>query len=194
MHPAYGATGDQGPARRRHTRHWDNDPVSFHGHSLQEPAFPDDDGTAAPEVSAALAAYDTDPRAGHAAALAVLQDSRLLVPVVATLGEVEYDEQGLARDKSSEMAAVLITGRDGRTALLAFTCTDAMAAWNPQARPVAVSAREAARSALHDGASAVVVDVAGPALFAIGGQELSDLADGLVLRRVEGGWGWTRPL
>src|SRR5690242_9975111 len=76
--------------------------VSFHGHGLQQPAFPDDDGTADPAVTAALAAYDADPAAGHAAALAALQDSRLLVPVVATLGEVEHDEQGLAHDKSSE--------------------------------------------------------------------------------------------
>ena len=168
--------------------------MSFPGHGLQQPAFPDDDGTADPAVTAALAAYDADPAAGHAAALAALQDSRLLVPVVAMLGEVEHDEQGLAHDKSSEMAAVLITGRDGRTALLAFTSTAAMAAWNPQARPVAVSARDAARSAVHDGADALVVDLAGPAMIAVDGQDLRDLADGLVLRRVEGGWGWTRSM
>jgi hypothetical protein len=168
--------------------------VSFHGHGLQQPAFPDDDGTADPAVAAALAAYDADPAWGHPAALAALQDSRLLVPVVATLGEVEHDEQGLAHDKSSEMAAVLITGRDGRTALLAFTCTAAMAAWNPTARPVAVSARDAARSAVHDGADALVVDLAGPAMIAVEGQDLRDLADGLVLRQVEGGWGWTRSM
>jgi SseB protein N-terminal domain len=110
------------------------------------------------------------------------------------LTEVEHDEQGLARDKSSEMAAVLITGRDGRTALLAFSSVDAMRAWNPEARPVAVSAREAARAALDDGAAAVVVDVAGPVLFPVEQEDLRDLADGLVLRRVEHGWGWTRPL
>ena len=168
--------------------------MSFHGPSLQEPAFPDDDGRAAPEVVAALAAYDADPGSGHHAALAALQDSRLLVPVVAVLTEVEHGEDGLARDKSSEMAAVLITGRDGRRALLAFTSTETMRAWNPEARPVAVPAREAARSALHDQADALVVDVAGPALFAIEEEDLRDLAEGLVLRPVEGGWGWTRPL
>lgn len=168
--------------------------MSFHGASLQEPAFPDDDGSAVPEVAAALAAYDADPAAGHRAALAALQDARLLVPVVAVLTEVEHDEAGRARDKSSEMAAVLVTGRDGRKALLAFTSVDSMRAWNPEARPVAVPAREAARSALHDDADAVVVDIAGPALFPIEGQDLQDLAEGLVLRPVEGGWGWTRSL
>jgi hypothetical protein len=168
--------------------------VSDLGRVIAEPEFPDDDGSAAPDVATALAAYDTDPGSDHHAVLAALQDSRLLVPVVAVLTEVEHDEQGLARDKSSEMAAVLVTGRDGRKALLAFTSTEAMRGWDPQARPVAVNAREAARAALHDGADALVVDLAGPVLFPVEGEDLRDLAEGLVLRRVEGGWGWTRPV
>ena len=42
--------------------------------------------------------------------------------------------------------------------------------------------------------SAGGMNVAGPALFPIEGQDLHDLAEGLVLRPVEGGWGWTRSL
>jgi hypothetical protein len=168
--------------------------MSFQGRALAEPEYPDDDGSADADVATALAAYDADPQAGHRAALAALQDSRLLVPVVATLGEVEYDERGLAHDKTSDMAAVLITGRDGRTALLSFTSTASLQAWNADARPVGVPARQAARAALQDGADALVVDLAGPVLFAVEGQDLRDLADGLVLRRVEGRWGWTRPV
>lgn len=168
--------------------------MNTHGRDLAAPAFPDDDGSAPVAVAAALAAYDADPAGSHAAVLAQLQDSRLLVPVVATLGDVEHDEQGLAHDKSSDMAAVLVTGRDGRTALLAFTSTEAMQHWNPQARPVSVPTRQAARAALQDGAEALVVDLAGPVLFAVEGQDLRDLADGLVLRPLDGGWGWTRPM
>jgi hypothetical protein len=166
---------------------------------LAEPEFPDDDGSAAPEVSAAFASYEAEPAAGRSAALAALQDSRVLVPVVATLGQVEYDAQGLAHDKASDMAAVLITGRDGRKALLSFTSTASMRAWNPEARPVAVNARQAALAALQDGADALVVDIAGPTLFAIERQDLRDLAAGLVLRRVSARsgrdeWGWTRSM
>jgi hypothetical protein len=168
--------------------------VSAHRRSIAQPGYPDDDGSAAPEVTAALAAYDADSDAGHQPALAVLQDSRVLVPVVAVLGEVEHDEHGLARDKTSDMAAVLMTGRDGRTALLGFTSTSTMHAWNPQARPVAVTARDAARSALQDGADALLLDVAGPAMFVVEGEDLRDLAAGFELRRVGDGWGWTRPL
>ena len=79
---------------------------------LLGPAYPDDTGAVGDEVAAALTAYDaarTDARA-YAEVVAALQRGRLLVPVVAVLGEVEVDEAGLARDKSSDMAAVLLTG------------------------------------------------------------------------------------
>jgi hypothetical protein len=173
--------------------------MSTSGRRIAEPEFPDDDGTAPARVTEALAAYDADPGPARSQALAALQDTRLLVPVVAHLGEVELDEQGLAHDKTSDMAAVLITGRDGRTALLSFTSTATMHAWNPDARPVAVSARQAARAALQDGADALVVDLAGPVLFAVDGDDLRDLAAGLELRQVTGpageaGWGWTKGL
>lgn len=164
---------------------------------LAEPAYPDDDGTADPAVTAALAAYASG-EGTFSEALAVVQVSRVLVPVVAVLGEVEYDERGLARDKTSDMAAVLLTGRDGRTALLGFTSTTAMRTWNPQARPVSVPCRHAARAALQDGAAALVLDVAGPVSLAVEGEDLRALAEGLELRRVEvdgrQGWGWTRAM
>lgn len=168
--------------------------MNSHGRDLAAPAFPDDDGSAPPAVRAALAAYDADPASGHAAVLAQLQDSRVLVPVVATLGEAGTDDRGLVHDKNSDMAAVLVTGRDGRTALLAFTSTATMQEWNPGARPVSVPTRQAARAALQDGADALVVDLAGPVLFAVEDQDLHDLADGLVLRQLDEGWGWTRAL
>jgi hypothetical protein len=161
---------------------------------IPDPGFADDDGNAPAEVAAALAAYDAAPQDRYAATLAVLQDSRVLVPVMAVLGEVEYDENGLAHDKTSDMATVLITGRDGRTALLSFTSTETLAAWNPEARPVAVDLRKAALSAIQDGADALVIDIAGPVLFAVEGPELRSLAEGLVLRQVEDGWGWTRSM
>ncbi|MFL6174904.1 MAG: SseB family protein [Marmoricola sp.] len=161
---------------------------------IPDPGFADDDGNAPAGVPAALAAYDEAPEALHAQTLALLQETRVLVPVVAVLGEVEHDENGLAHDKTSDMATVLVTGRDGRTALLAFTSTASLLAWNPEARPVAVELRKAALSAIQDGADALVVDIAGPVLFAVEGPELRSLAEGLALRRVEDGWGWTRTM
>ncbi len=164
--------------------------------SIPDPGFAGDDGGVAPVVAAALAAYDTAPEGRqHVEALAVLQDSRVVVPVVAVLGEVEHDDRGLARDKTSDMAAVLMTGRDGRTALLAFTGSASLASWSAsraggEARPVPVTLRQAARAALQDGASALLLDVAGPVLFAVEGEELAALAAGHRLVAVEDGTGW----
>ena len=159
---------------------------------IPDPGFADDDGAVDAEVSAALTAYDAAPgdRDRALAATVALQDSRVLVPVVAVLGEVEHDERGLAHDKSSDMAAVLMTGRDGRTALLAFTGSGPLRTWDPDARPVPVTLADAAAAAVQDDA-ALLVDVAGPVLFAIEGEDLARLAAGeRLLRLADGGWGW----
>ena len=161
-------------------------------HAIPDPGFPGDDGRAAPEVTGALEAYAADPDGLHHQTLAVLQDSRVLVPVVAVLGEVEHDAAGLARDKTSDMAAVLMRGRDGRLALLGFTGTEAMRRWDPDARPVPVTARQAAEAALHDGAAALVLDVAGPVLLAVEGEDLRSLAEGYRLVATGDRWAWAR--
>ena len=177
--------------------------------SIPDPGFADDDGGVDPVVATALAAYDrageADERSAHLDALAVLQDSRVLVPVVAVLDEVEYDAppgggagSGLPREKSSDMAAVLMTGRDGRTALLAFTGTTSLDRWaqtydGGEARPVPVPARQAARAALQDQAVALLVDVGGPVLFVIEGEDLRSLAAGHRLLRLDGRWAWVQP-
>ena len=109
--------------------------------TIPDPGFADDAGEADPRLARAL----TDRAAGTAgsgAVLALLQDARLLVPVVAVLGEVEVDEQGLAHDKSSDMAAVLVQAPDGSTGLLAFTSTASMARWDPAGQAGAGAGRD----------------------------------------------------
>ena len=138
------------------------------GRVVPDPGFAGDDGAADPRLRAALEAYAADPTR-QLEVFVALQATRLLVPVVAVLGESEADEAGLAHDKSSDMATALLTGRDGRQALLAFTGLDALAAWRPDARPVPVTAALAARSALQEGAAALVVDVAGPTTYVVEG-------------------------
>lgn len=159
---------------------------------IPDPGFAGDTGAADPTLESALAAYARGDGT-HADALMVLQDTRLLVPVVAMLGEVEYDERGLAHDKSSDMAVVLVQGADGRTALLAFTSTDALTRWNRDARPVPVAAPLAARAARQDAAAAIVVDIAGPSSLVIEGEDLDALAAGWRLTRAGGRLAWIGP-
>ena len=159
---------------------------------IPDPGFAGDDGAAPAGLASALAAWSAG-RASYAEALAVLAQARLLVPVVAVLGEVEYDEAGLAHDKTSDMATVLLQGADGRLALLAFTGTEALRAWNPDGRPVPVATVLAAQSALQDGAAALVVDVAGPVRFVVQGDDLERLAGGWTLAQAGERVVWIRP-
>jgi hypothetical protein len=160
---------------------------------IPDPGFAGDTGEVPEALAGALAAYAGDPAAARPLVLAALQDARLLVPVVAVLGEIEHDEAGLAHDKSSDMAAVLLQGADGRLALLAFTGTSALTGWNPEARPVPVPARVAAQSAVQEGAAALVVDVAGPVSFVVEGEDLQGLARGWRLARIGERAAWIRP-
>ena len=160
--------------------------------SIPDPGFAGDDGAVDPAVAQALARYDADP-GELLTTLAVVQHARVLVPVVAVLGEVEHDEHGRAHDKTSDMATVLMEGADGRKALLAFTGMAPLHRWDAAARPVPVALRLAARSALQDGADALVLDVAGPTLFPVEGEVLRALAEGFTLVQLDDGWGWARP-
>jgi SseB protein N-terminal domain len=127
--------------------------------------FRDDHGAADPGLAVALAAYQ-EGRGSEQAALAALSAARLLVPVVA---------QKSGQD--SEMALPTLIGRDGRPALPAFTCTEALARWREDARPVPAESVRVWQAALADGC-AVVIDVAGPVPLAVEGARLAALAEG----------------
>lgn len=162
------------------------------GRPIPDPGFAGDDGAPSHRLAIALAAWDAG-RAPYSEVLLALEGARVLVPVVAVLGDVEHDADGLAREKSSDMATVLLQGADGRLALLAFTGTPALRQWDPTARPVPVTARLAAEAALQDGAAALVLDVAGPVRLVVEGPDLEGLAGGWTLARVGDGTAWIRP-
>ncbi len=136
---------------------------------LSPQQFPGDDGSADPDLAAALAGGDVE------AVVAALGGARVMVPVVAVLGESGQSSlTGLATDKSADMALVTLTAPDGRQALPVFSSTAALAAWDDRARPVPVHARRAALSAVDDGCQLLVVDPGGagvlvprPALWAL---------------------------
>ena len=135
--------------------------------------FRHDDGAADPRVSQALSAY-LDGKGSEQAALVALAAARLLVPVVAVLADGSASAQG---DKNSEMVLPTLIGQDGRPAVLAFTCLDALTRWRPSARPVPAEADRVWRAAVADGC-AVVIDVAGPVPLAVEGDRLAALAAG----------------
>lgn len=161
--------------------------VPWAGRTLSPSGFEADDGSADSRLAAALADYAAGT-ADLAAVVAALADVRVLVPVVAVLGEGEHadatgpDGQRLASDKTADMALVTMRARDGRTALPVFTSVASLASWDRTARPVPVEARRAALSAVDEGCSLLVLDPAGPATAVVPRPALWSLAQGI---------GWT---
>ena len=163
-----------------------------------EARYRDDTGEASPAVAAALAAYAAGTGSEHAV-LAALDGSRLLVPVLAIPAKEVGATAGsaadggrtgpdgrariLAGEKHSEMATPALMGRDGRRALVAFTCADAVRRWQPEARPVPVPAGAVFQAAIEESA-AVVVDIAGPVPLVVEGARLAALAGGGPLPRM----------
>ncbi len=144
-----------------------------------------DDGQPDARLMAALAADDGSP-AGRSEVWAALATARVFLPLAAR----RHGSAGSAAD----MALVLIGSTSGARALPAFADGHAVQRWRAEARPVPVTGPEACRTALDDGAQALLLDPTGAAL-AITGSELSEIAagrvpvagTGLSSRRVQGG-------
>lgn len=128
--------------------------------------FEDDDGAADAGYLRALAALATGD-GDEAAVVAALATARVFVPILATLAEEGEGAHGLHADKQADMALVTLKAPDGRTAMPVFTSAAALAAWHPEARPVAVYAARAALSAVAEGAELLVLDPGSQVTFVV---------------------------
>ncbi|WP_431681963.1 SseB family protein [Kitasatospora sp. KL5] len=144
--------------------------------NIPNPGFADDDGTADPRLTRALDAWAGDG-AREPELLEALTPSRLMVPIVAVLGEVEIDANGLKHEKTSDMAVPVIEAADGRRALPAFTSLETMARWRADARPAPVAAPQAAMVAYSERADTLLVDPAGPVTYQLTGARLRAVAE-----------------
>ncbi|WP_316520292.1 SseB family protein [Kitasatospora brasiliensis] len=149
---------------------------AFVGKSIPNPGFSDDDGTADPALTEALARWSQD-RAAEPEVLAALTPTRLMVPIVAILGEVEVSPDGHRHEKTSDMAVPVLEAPDGRRALPAFTSLDSLTRWRADARPAPTAAPQAAMVAYSERADTLLIDPAGPVPFLLSGARLRALAE-----------------
>lgn len=148
--------------------------------------FLGDDGSPDPLVRAAITAV-TD-HVSYSRAVAALCASRLLMPIVASGDETGHHDP----DRRADMAAVTLT-EAGVTYLLAFTGMDAMRDWQADARPVPCHLDELAASVEPAGATELLLDLAGPTPFVLGGDMVALIADGNALVEFEDGdFAWIR--
>lgn len=161
------------------SRFTDSAGVPWEGRHFDANAFASDDGGADPELILLIAELkraaerelaDSQEESLSRAALAQarqnsaravherLAHARLLIPLLAELGEAELGAHGQTVEKSAELAIVNVQGPDGLTALPAFTSVSTMGQWNVTARPVPASAQRVALAALTEGTTRVVLD------------------------------------
>lgn len=136
------------------------------GRSFEPNANAGDDGSAPPELLAEIARF-RDGTSDAAAVVRVVAESRLLIPLLAVLGESGVNAQGRTVDKSQELSIVTVEGPDGRTVLPVFSSVAAMAAWNSDARPVPATGPRVAVAAVSEGTELVVIDPTSDTEFAI---------------------------
>jgi len=162
MSPAAEPPGSALPPREAS----DSAGVPWAGRTLTGQPFAGDDGTTDAGLLAALTGWrETGDAAALTDVVRAWAPTRVLVPIVAVLGEgdeVRAAAEHGQGDKSADMALVTITGRDGRRILPTFSSTAALAAWNPTARPVPVEAARAAQAAVLEGCDVIAIDPAGP--------------------------------
>ncbi|WP_130013773.1 SseB family protein [Serinicoccus sediminis] len=151
--------------------------VPWAGRTLTGTGFDGDTGDADAALAALLAGDRPDP----VQVVAAVAEARLVVPIVAVAAEVD-ESSGLPADARSDMASVTLVAPDGSSrALPAFTSTQALAAWDPAARPVPVTAQRAAQAALQEGCDVIPLDLPpapGAAAWTLTGSMVRALATG----------------
>ncbi len=140
--------------------------VPWAGRSFDENPYAEDNGEADSKLVAAIEAL----RAGTGSAEQVVvafRDARLLIPLLADLGESGEGAHGQTVDKSADLSIVTVATPDGLDGLPVFSSVAAMAAWNPTARPVPSSAPRAALAAAQEGNTRIILDPGSPTEFVL---------------------------
>ncbi|KQQ04162.1 MULTISPECIES: SseB family protein [unclassified Rathayibacter] len=147
------------------------------GRHFEPNAAGDDDGSAPAVVMRALAAFAAG-ESGPESVVDALREARLLIPLVAHLGEEAEGVGGLRADKTQELSIVTVAGPDGRNVLPVFSGVDAMRRWDPDARPVPVDGRRAALAAVAEATELMVLDPASEHEFGVRRPALWAIAEG----------------
>lgn len=149
-----------------HGRPTDSAGQPWEGRSFGETAFADDDGTAPAELSAAVQRF-REGSADETVVVDAVRTSRLLIPLMAKLGESGVNDRGVTVDKSAELSIVTVAGPDGRNVLPVFSSVEAMGRWNAKARPVPADGVRVALAAADEGTDLVVLDPTSKTEFVI---------------------------
>lgn len=161
-----------------HDKFHDSAGVPWEGREFSQNNWTQDDGSTPRLLGEAL-----EGELDKVKLFSALAQSRLLIPLLAELGESGIGVHGQTVDKSADLAIVAVSTPDGKSAIPAFSSVAEMASWNATARPVPVDVPKLAIAAVSEGHDRVVLNPAGRAL-GIRRPALAALAQGLL---------WTPP-
>ena len=130
--------------------------VPWKGRSFDENPWAEDDGETPEVIARALAATPFVKMSF----VESLRGQRLLVPLIAEIGQTGIGPHGQAVDKSADLAIVAVATPDDRTAIPAFTSVADMLYWKPEARPVPVSINKLCVAAVGEGHTRVIINPA----------------------------------
>ena len=159
-------------------RFTDSAGTPWEGRSFDSNSFADDDGTAPPELIEAITAF----RAGEVGAEEVVDQirvSRLLVPLLANLGESETGAHGQKVDKSAELSIVTVKSPDDQDSLVVFSSVEAMSRWNKASRPVPTDAIRIALAAASQMSTRIVLDPGSDTEFVVRRPAIAKIAQSL---------------
>ena len=151
--------------------------VPWEGRHFEPNPWAGDDGTADPALLRALEAFRGEVELQENV-LTALHEARLLVPLIANLGEAGEGAHGHTVDKSADLSIVSVQSPDGQVALPVFSSVAAMTAWNPIARPVPIEASRVALAAASEGNGRIILDPGSPTEFAVRKNSFRALAEG----------------
>ncbi len=141
-------------------RFQDSAGVPWHGREFSDNAFANDDGSSPPALAKVFESLVLD----KSDLFSALETSRVLIPLIAQLGESEIGSHGHTVDKSAELSIVAVSTPVNQTALPVFSSVEQMQLWNKAARPVPVDMRRVALAAIAEGHTRVVLDAGSRAL------------------------------
>lgn len=159
-------------------RFTDSAGTPWEGRSFEQNSFSEDDG----QAPAGLVATIRDFRAGEVGAELVVDQirvSRLLVPLIAELGESAVGAHGQKVDKSAELSIVTVRSPDDQESLVVFSSVEAMRRWNRSARPVPTDAIKVCLAAASQMSTRVVLDPGSETEFVLRRPAIAKVAQSL---------------
>jgi len=151
--------------------------VPWEGRHFEANPWAGDDGSADAVLVAALEDFQAGVVTSEAV-LTALKNTRLLVPLVANLGEAGEGAHGHTVDKSADLSIVSVASPDGQVALPVFTSVAAMSNWDSKARPVPIEARRVALAAASEQNGRIILDPGSSTEFVIRKNAFRALAEG----------------